>query len=75
MFSIATKAGGTVDVVNSRTGIICDVDNKNQIIEAMLQLCADENLRRDMSKNALIESVNFSDKKCAEGYAKLFCED
>ena len=72
---IATKAGGTVDVVNSRTGIICDVDNKNQIIEAMLQLCADENLRRDMSKNALIESVNFSDKKCAEGYAKLFCED
>lgn len=69
---IATKAGGTVDIVNDDVGILCDVDNKQHIIDAMLKLLNDDLLRKKMSINAIKNAKNYDAEKCVNDYYNLF---
>lgn len=69
---VATKAGGTVDIVNDDNGILCDVGNKKQIVDALEYLIVNENERKNMSKKSIIKSRKYGLETCSKKYGKLF---
>lgn len=69
---VATKAGGTIDIVNETNGILCDIDNKEQISNALIRLVSDAELREKMSDASLAIASNYDIHKCIGQYAELF---
>jgi len=69
---VATKAGGTVDIVNESNGILCDIDDKKQIADALIRLASDPALREKMSAASLAMSKKYDIQKCVDEYAALF---
>lgn len=69
---VATKAGGTVDVVTEKTGILCNVGDKCAMIEALTKLITQPQLRFRMAREAERVALRYSIGSCAEEYKKLF---
>lgn len=63
---IATKIGGLPEVVeNNITGILVEVDNVTQVVEAINKLINDDSLRSKMGKNGRKKVIDhFEIKKC-----------
>ncbi len=70
---IATKAGGVIDIVtDSESGILVEVGNKEELKNAIIRLCKDSNLRKEMSKKALKGSKNYSIKNTIKKYEEIY---
>lgn len=70
---ISTKAGGVVDIVNDgENGILVDINNKQQLIEAMIKLIKDEKLRKNMSQKSNEFSKLYDIKNCTKQYEELY---
>ncbi len=70
---ISTKAGGVVDIVKHGTnGILVDVNNKEQMINAMIKLCTDQQMQLKMGENSYEMSKLYDIKRCAENYEILY---
>lgn len=69
---IATRAGGTVDIVSEDTGILTDPYNTEALTDALCKLAADPVLRASMSDVAVRNAAQNDISACVEGYAKLF---
>ncbi len=69
---VATKAGGTIDVVDSGNGILCDVDHKEQIVDAIKKMLEFPELRKKMAFDSLEKSTKYDISCCVAGYAQIF---
>ncbi len=69
---VATKAGGTVDIVDDSNGFLCDIDDKNQIYLALEALTKDAELRKRMSNGSVLASSKYDISKCVDEYSVLF---
>lgn len=72
---IATRAGGIVDIVkNNKNGILIDINNKKQLINAMDILINNENLRNKMGTESYEFSKEYTIKSMTNKYEKLYVE-
>ena len=69
---VATKAGGTIDIINETVGILCDVNDEQAIISAMKKMLSDYKYRESLFSNAMQEAQKYSISRCVEEYYKLF---
>jgi glycosyltransferase involved in cell wall biosynthesis len=72
---VATDAGGIPEIIkNGINGIIVPKQNPKELAEALIKLIENENLRKELSQNAINYSKNFSSKimtkKTLEVYEK-----
>lgn len=70
---IATKAGGVVDIVNDgENGILIDINNKEQLVTAMIKLIKNYQIREEMSIKSKELSKLYDIKNCTIQYEKLY---
>lgn len=69
---LATRAGGTVDVVSDREGILTDIGDREAITAALLRLSEDPALCRRMSDSAACAAKQYDISTAVAGYARLF---
>lgn len=69
---IATRAGGTVDIVTDQTGILAALYDVDALTNALCKLADDAALRASMSDAAVQNSAQNDISVCVDGYAKLF---
>jgi glycosyltransferase involved in cell wall biosynthesis len=63
--TIVSRATGCLDaVVDNVTGLIVDVDNSEQLCDAMLRLAGDAALRKELGQNGYERVCRFFDEKC-----------
>lgn len=73
---IAPRVGGIPDVISQHeNGILYDANQKDQLVSAMSILLDNQTLLRDMSKNNICKSKDYSIKKCAKAYVQTFRND
>ena len=72
---VASKIGGIPDVVkNGKTGILVPPRDPKALAEAIICLLQDENVRRKMGRNARKKAENYSWKRIAEKYERVYEE-
>lgn len=70
---ITTKAGGVVDIVKDyENGLLVEVENKMQLINAMKKLIDDSELRERMGKVSLEYSRKYDISECTKSYERLY---
>ena len=69
---IATKAGGTIDIVDDSNGFLCDVDDSDQIALALEMLTSNYELRKKLSEGSVLKASKYDISKCVEDYSNLF---
>ncbi len=69
---IATRAGGTVDILPPDAGILVDCGDQIGIVQALNQLADHTDLRQSMSEAAIAQAAKYDISACVDGYAKLF---
>lgn len=70
---IATNVGGIPEVVtNNKNGILVDVGNKKQLIDALRKIIYDYNLRSIMGKFSLEMSKKYNIQNMTSEYEKLY---
>lgn len=70
---ISTKAGGVIDIVtDGESGILVKVGNKEELKNAIIRLCKDAILRKEISKKALEESRKYSIKNTVRKYEEIY---
>lgn len=73
---VATKAGGTPDIVkHGENGILVDINNPKQIYEAIVSLLSDESKRFDMGKRGkeMVKKM-FSPSTVSKSYHNIYKE-
>lgn len=65
---VTTKAGGTIDIVDNSIGILCDINNKEQIVRAMIKFIENVEYRKSCSANANAAAIKYDISKCVQGY-------
>ena len=72
---VASKIGGIPDVVkNGKTGLLVPPRDPKALAEAIICLLQDENVRRKMGRNARKKAENYSWKRIAEKYERVYEE-
>lgn len=69
---VATRAGGTVDVLSPKVGILTDVGDLDALTQALCKLAGDPDLCASMSAAAVKEAQKYDISACVKGYADLF---
>ncbi|MBQ8287979.1 MAG: glycosyltransferase [Clostridia bacterium] len=69
---VATRAGGTVDVVTAETGLLTDIGDLDALAKALCKLADDPVLCASMSAAAVKEAQKYDISACVKGYADLF---
>jgi len=69
---IATKAGGTIDVVDSKNGILCNIGDRDQIANAMKKMIDNNDMREKMAESSLNRANAYDISICAQQYGQLF---
>lgn len=69
---VATRAGGTVDILPPEAGILVDLGDKHGIVDALVRLSDNSALRAAMSVGAVRNAAGYDISACVAGYAKLF---
>lgn len=69
---VATKAGGTVDIVPPETGILTEMGDREALTHALCKLAGDPSLCAAMSIAAATEAKRYDISVCVKGYADLF---
>lgn len=70
---VTTDAGGVIDIVkNNYNGYIVEKNNKNELANAMLKICNNKELMRDMGMKSYGLSKKYDIKKVASEYEKLY---
>lgn len=69
---IATRAGGTIDILPPDAGILVDCGDEIGIVQALSQLADHADLRLSMSEAAVAHASKYDISACVDGYAKLF---
>lgn len=69
---VATKAGGTVDILPASAGYLVEVGDQNGIVHALETLSDDPALRARLSESAIQVAQEYDSSRCIDGYAKLF---
>ncbi len=69
---VATRAGGTVDIVPPAVGILTDTGDREAVVDALCSLAADPARMAAMSDAAIREAAKYDISHCVEGYANLF---
>ncbi len=67
---IATDCGGVRELVAETVGRLCAVEDVEALSEAILELAADEDLRRELSENAL--ALSYEDRFTPEHVNRTF---
>nr|WP_249042383.1 glycosyltransferase [Allomuricauda olearia] len=71
--SITTKVPGCQEIIRDRKeGILVDVDNSNQLAEAMILLARDKGLYDSCAANAKVHVEQFSIDKISKDYMQLY---
>lgn len=69
---VATAVGGVPDMIRDHeSGLLTECD-PDAVSKAVLELIADENLRKTLGQNAKRNSIRFSAQYMAERYCKLY---
>lgn len=68
---IATRVGGVGDMLNENNALLINC-NENEIVDALLRLIDDCELRKNIGENARKDSNLFSSKKMMIEYLKLY---
>lgn len=72
---VATRVGGVEDVlVDKENGFLVESDNKNELVEAILRIIEEDNLRKMFENNNIIKSSNFDIKNVTKKYEDLYNE-
>ncbi|MFA6305785.1 MAG: glycosyltransferase family 4 protein [Candidatus Gracilibacteria bacterium] len=73
---IASRTGGIPEIIkDGETGILVEPENEKELAQALEKLITNEALREKMAKNGFLRlKENFSAKKMAEKYEKLYTE-
>lgn len=66
------KTGPSDIIIDKRNGYLVPLDDDNMLLERMLKLSADYNLRKQMSKNAIEDAQRFSPQKVYGMWDSLF---
>lgn len=73
---VATRAGGTIDVVcDGVNGFLVDIRDEKSIVDKSLKLINDVDLRKKMSKNSRELIKKYSIEVCAKNYEKLYLKE
>ena len=68
---ISTNVGGIPDLIDGN-GILIEDDNVDQLVEAMLSLSSNTELRKIYGDKSYEIAKNFDSKKCAINYIKIY---
>lgn len=65
---------GAMDLIidDGKTGFLPEAFDTHKFTEAMLRLAHDEDLRRQMSANAIVKSADFNIDKAVDAWNDLF---
>lgn len=69
---VATRAGGTVDVVTDAEGILTEIGDEEALTAALCKLAEDPALCEKLSAAAKIMAEKYDISACVAGYAELF---
>ncbi|WP_421535689.1 glycosyltransferase [Priestia sp. D3YE.R1] len=70
---ISTKAGGVIDIIkHNKNGCLINIGDKEKLIEAMLKMVTEPDLRNQFSISALESSKMFDIKECANKHMELY---
>ena len=73
---ITTKVGSIPDIIkNNKNGILCDLDNKRQMLSALIKLIKNKNFAKMIAKKARTDFLSNYTLECFEkNMLKVFCD-
>ncbi len=72
---VATDAGGIPEIIDhGKNGLLAPVKNSDLLAKELLTICANDNLRRELAKNATEVVKNYTKQKMAEKTLVVFKE-
>lgn len=70
---VSTKAGGVVDLVRDKeNGILTEVGNKDEVVDAVSRLISDQETRKSMGKKSRELADKYSVRMMTKQYEKLY---
>jgi glycosyltransferase involved in cell wall biosynthesis len=72
---VTTKAGGVIDIVkNNKNGLLVEVGNEKQLVDAMNKLIVRPKLRKKMGEVSLEYSRKYDISECTRNYERLYVD-